>query len=201
MSTEVLEQVQQEIDSKPPAELFEASALPADFTVDETAVLTAPPSVGECDMFVESSLIAPVSLRTRPFAENWNLVEDKRVRDIEGELRAEGWHFFYVVPDVRSTAMARRPGNAIRKALAKVLQRAFEQGLNAVEIASLQTTRVLGIYRAEVVARLRHIQESPYLFVTDEEMRQRMLRVSARSGLIRLRPWHLGRNYREYKPF
>ena len=200
MSTDVLERVKEEIEPKPPAELFEVSPLPAGVAVDETAGLTAPP-VGECDVFVESTLVAPVSLRTRPFAADWNLVEGKRVRNIEEELNAEGWHFFYVASDVKGAAMARLPENAIRKALAKVLQKAFEQGLNTVEIASLRTTKLFGIHRAEVVARLRHIQESPYLFVTNEQMRQRLLRVSARVGRIRLRPWHFGRSYREYKPF
>lgn len=185
MSTEAVEQMQQEIESQRPPELFEVPALPADFASDETAVLTSPPPVGECDVFVESSLIAPVSLWTRPFVDNWNLVKGKRARDIEDELRAEGWHFFYVVPDFRSTAMARRPENAIRKALAKVLQRAFERGLNTVEIVSLQTRRVLGIHRAELIARPRHIQKSPYLFSTNEEMHQRMLREIPRLGLFR----------------
>lgn len=197
MKTEILEQVQQEIQSKSPAERFEASALPADSTVHETAVLTAPAPVGECDVFVESTLIAPVSLSTRPFAENWNLVEGKRVRDIEQELRAEGWHLFYIVPDLRSTAMARRPENAIRKALAKVFQSADEQALNAVEIASLRIRRVFGVHRAEVVARLRHIQESPCLFSTNEEMHQRMLQVDPTPRTIPLTPGFVGRSYAE----
>lgn len=201
MSTEVLEQVKQEIDSKPRVERFEVPAFPADLAGDEIAIPTARPLVGEGDVFVESSLIAPISLRTRPFAENWNLVEDQSVRDIEEALRAEGWHFFYLVPDLRRTGMARGSENAMRKALTKVLQRAFAQGFNTVEIASCRTKRVSGIHRAEIVARLRHIQESPYLFVTNEEMRRRMSRVSARIGLVHLRPWHLGHNYREYKPF
>jgi hypothetical protein len=138
---------------------------------------------------------------THPFTAGWNLVEGKRVREMEQELSANGWNFFYVVPDVRGTAMARRPENAIHKALGKVLQRAFEQHLNTVEIASLKVSKLFGIHRAEVVATVRHIQESPYLFVTNQEMRQRMLRTSARTGLIHLRPWHLGHDYREYKPF
>jgi hypothetical protein len=205
MSTEVLEQVHEEIHRKPTAELLEMPAIPAESTVRETpretVEVTTPPPVGECDVLVESTLIAPVSLRTHPFIEGWNLVQDKGVRKIEQELTANGWHFFYVVPGVRRTAMSRRPENAIRKALGKVLENAFAQSLNTIEIASVRVSELFGIHRAEVVARLRHIQESPYLFVSNEEMRQRMLRVGARAGLLHLRPWHRGRNYIEYKPF
>jgi hypothetical protein len=195
MNTEILEHVQQGIQSKSPARFFEVTALPADSTVDETAVLTAPAPAGECDVFVESTLIVPVSLSTRQFAENWNVVQGKRARDIEQELRAEGWHFFYIVPDLTSTAMARHAENALRKALAKVFKRAYEQGLNTVEIASLRTRRGFGIHRAEVVARLRHIQESPYLFSSNEEMHQRMLRAKPTPQTIPLTPGFIGRSY------
>ena len=204
MKTEVLEQVQEEeIRAKPPAELSQLTAPRSKATADETTFgkVRVLASVGEGDLFVESTLIAPISLKTQPFAEGWNLVQGKRVREMEQEINAEGWHFFYVVPDVKGTAMAGRPENAVHNALAKILQSAFNQGLNTVEIASLKVTKLFGIHRAEVVARLRHIQASPYLFVTNEEMRQRMLRTSARTGLIHLRPWHLGHDYREYKPF
>jgi hypothetical protein len=200
MSTDVLERVQEKIQARPEVELFEVAEVPTKFTIDEGPAPVVPP-VGERDVFVASTLMAPISLRTRPFAEGWNLVEGKRVREMERELTANGWHFFYVVPDVEGIAIARRPENAIRKALAKVFERAFEQGLNTVEIASLRVSKLFGIHRAAVVARGRHIQESPYLFATSEDIRQRMLRISARGGLLHLRPWHLGRNYREYKPF
>ncbi|MBS1842089.1 MAG: hypothetical protein JSS69_02400 [Acidobacteria bacterium] len=197
MNTEILEQVQQEIQSKSPVEFFELSALRDDSAVDETAVLTAPAPIDEWDVFVEFTLIAPISLSTQPFIENWSLVEGKRVRDIEQELRAEGWHFFYIVPDLRSTAIARRPEIAIRRALAGIFQSATRQGLNTVEIASLRTRRVFGVHRAEVVARLRHIQESPYLFQTNEEMHQRMQQEDPTPRTMPLTHGFVGRSYAE----
>jgi hypothetical protein len=159
------------------------------------------PTVGECDVLVESTLVAPIGLNTQPFAAEWRLVKGKRVREIERELRASGWHLFYVIPDANGTGIARRPEDAVRKAFAKVFRKAFEQGLNTLEIASLRVSALFGFYRAQVTVKLRHIQKSPYLFTTNEEMRERMLRVRTRSGLLHIRPWHMGRSYREYKAF
>ena len=84
------------------------------------------PTVGECDVLVESTLVAPIGLKTQPFAAEWRLVKGKRVREIERELRASGWHLFYVIPDANGTGIARRPEDAVRKAFAKVFRKAFE---------------------------------------------------------------------------
>jgi hypothetical protein len=62
------------------------------------------PTVGECDVLVESTLVAPIGLKTQPFAAEWRLVKGKRVREIERELRASGWHLFYVIPDANGSS-------------------------------------------------------------------------------------------------
>ena len=83
----------------------------------------------------------------------------------------------------------------------KVFHRAVERGVNTIEIVTLQTESRLGFHRSRVRARLRHIQESPYLFTTNEAMRQRMRRVKAHVRTIRVTRRHHGRDYAEYKPF
>jgi hypothetical protein len=128
-------------------------------------------------------------------------MEGKRVRQIERELRANGWNLFYVIPDVHASGIARHPDQAVRKALRKIFRSALEQGVNMLEIASLNKETLFGFHRVEVTAKLRHIQESPYLFSTHEEMRQRSLRVRPVPRTIRLMPHHHGREYAEYKPF
>jgi hypothetical protein len=157
-------------------------------------------SINEGTIFVANGVISPITLKSRSFTEGWRLVEDKRAWDIERELREKAWHFFYLVPDVQGTGFARSPDRAVRKALEKVFAKGLLNRVNILEIAALKTKRILGIYRVEVVAKLRHIQESPYLFTTVEEMQQRARRVVPVFRTIRLRRWHLGRDYREYKP-
>ena len=201
MSTEIMERVQ---------EAAQARTLPAQRRLPEVRKRNPLPrqtaanpviAVNEGSIFVTTGLVSPAMLKSRSFAEGWRLVEDKPAREIERDLQEEGWHFFYLIPDVQGAGIARSPDRAVRKALAKVFAKTMVNRVNTLEIASVRTRHALGVYRTEVVAKLRHIQESPYLFATVEEMQQRTLRVKPMFRTIRLRRWHLGQDYREYKPF
>lgn len=168
------------------------------------ALRRQPSSVGparatlrECDLLVATGLDSPLVLKTQPFAENWRLVEGKRIREVEREVHANGWNLFYLVPDVDASGIARDREQAVRKALYRIFRSAAEQGVNTVEIASLKIDSLYGFHRAKVTAKLHHIQESPYLFSTYEEMRQRMLRVKPEPKPIPLTPGFTGRSYAE----
>ena len=141
---------------------------------NQQAATTPVIAVNEGSIFVANGILSPIALKSRSFTEGWRLVEDKRAWDIERELREEAWHFFCLTPNVREAGMARSPDRALRKALEKVFAKALVKRVNTLEIATLRTRRFLGIHRTEVVAKLRHIQESPYLFTTTEEMHQRV---------------------------
>ena len=136
-----------------------------------TAVVPAI-AVNEASLLIGEGLV--LTKKSRPFVRGWTLLEDKRAREIEVDLHEAGWHFFYLVPDVQGIGIARSPEGAVRKALEKVCAKGRESGVNALEIASVSATRIFGLHRAKVIAKLRHIQESPYLFTTTEEMHQRV---------------------------
>jgi len=162
-------------------------------TTDSIQVRTG---LRECDLLV-ADLDAPMALKAQPFAEGWGIVEGKRFREIERELETKGWNVFYLVPDVRAAGIARDPERAVRNALRKVCRSAVERGVNMLEIASLQLGSFLGFHRATVTTKLRHIQESPYLFQTHEETRERMLRVKPQPRTVQLRPGLVGYTYDE----
>ena len=140
----------------------------------QQAATTPVIAVNEGSIFVANGILSPITLKSRSFTEGWRLVEEKRAWDIERELREQAWRFFYLIPDVRGAAIASSPDRAVRKALEKVFAKALVKRVNTLEIATLRTRRFLGIHGTEVVAKLRHIQESPYLFTTTEEMHQRV---------------------------
>ena len=205
MTTEIMERAQEQT-----AETGSVRTLPAPRPLPKARrhdppkpQATANPviPINEGSIFVITGLVSPATLKSRSFTEGWRLVEDKRAWDIERELQEKDWQFFYLTPDVQGVGIARSQDRAIRKALEKVFAKAMVSRVNTLEIASVRARHALGVYRTEVVAKLRHIQESPYLFATVEEMHQRMLRVKPVFRTIRLRGWHLGQDYREYKPF
>lgn len=202
MNTEILELEEQKTADASPAEPLQqrvrfAGSLSRRWTLREPAVPALP---GTGDLLVSSSLASPIELRTRPFTQEWMAVEGKRLREVERELRAVGWNCFYLIPDVHASGIARNPEQAVRKALSKAFRTAREQGVNVLEIAALTVKSWLGFHRAEVRARLRHIQASPYLFATNKEMRKRMQRVAPSVRTIRLTRGHYGREYAEYRP-
>ena len=201
MSTEIMERIQQAAETRtPPARrrlrgVRRRNQLPRETTANPVI------AVKEGSIFITAGVASPTTLKSRSFTEGWRLVEDKSAREIERELHEAGWHFFHLIPNVQEAGIARSPDRAVRKALEKVFAKTMVNRVNTLEIASMRTRRFLGVYRTEVVAKLRHIQESPYLFTTVEEMQQRALRVKPVFRTILLRGWHLGQDYREYKPF
>jgi hypothetical protein len=128
-------------------------------------------AINDGSLLVADGLV--LTKKSRPFVHGWMLLEDKRAREIEVDLQEGGWHFFYLIPDIEGVGIAQSPERAVRKALEKVCAKGRENGVNALEIASVSTMSALGLHRAKVVAKLRHIQESPYLFTTTEEMHRR----------------------------
>jgi hypothetical protein len=208
VSVQVLEEVQREAGRAQPAVTPPERLRPAESPRREPAhparpehEAKAPGGIGEREILVADSLDAPVSLGTRPFAAGWRRVTGKSARRIEQELDVHGWRFFYLAPDAHARGTALSAEDAIRKALTRIFAQALEQGVNTIEMASVRTKAFLGIHTAEVVGKLRHIQESPYLFATAEEMRRRMSRIGAAVSSIRPRRGQLGRGYREYKAF
>ena len=82
---------------------------------------------------------------------------------VERRLSAAGWHFFFVVPEIKAAAVSSTRRGALRKALKKVTSGTNSLSFNALEIAKLTTKRFLGLYYVKVVAYKRHIKDSPFL--------------------------------------
>lgn len=197
MNMETLTQPQSEIRREQPVDDAQEHAVTKDRPRrGPTDSIQARTGLRECDLLV-ADLDAPVALKTQPFAEAWRLVEGKRFREIERELQSKGWNVFYLVPDVRAGGIARDPERAVRKAFRKIRRSAVERGVNMLEIASLRVDSFLGFHRATVTTKLRHIQESPYLFQTHEEMRERMLQVKPQPRPVQLTPGFIGYTYDE----
>ena len=198
MNTEILKQLQSEVRTDQPVDGAQQHAVPGRPRREPTDSIGARTDLRECDLLV-ADFDAPVALETQPFAEAWRLVEGKRFREIERELQTKGWNVFYLIPDVRAAGIARDPGRAVRRALRKICRSAVERGVNMVEIASLRVDRLWGFHRATVRTKLRHVQESPYLFHTHEEMheRERMFRIKPPPRPVQVTPGFVGRDYAE----
>jgi hypothetical protein len=76
---------------------------------------------------------------------------------------------------------------------------ASAEGLNAIEVVQVRMRRFLGIPWVQVTAKLRHVQEGPYLFKAAEQLAFEIQRVRTSISTIQMAGRRLGREYRQYK--
>lgn len=76
---------------------------------------------------------------------------------------AAGWHFFLMVPEIRTGALSSNRKRGLRKVLKKVLSATEAQGYNAVEVVDIKTRHLVGFNSVEVVAYARQVKNSPFL--------------------------------------
>ena len=93
----------------------------------------------------------------------WKVLTGVNGFSVERALSEAGWHFFFMVPEVRAGAVASTPQSAMRRALKKATMAVEAQNFNALEIVGITTKRFLGLYYVQVVAHARHAKHSPYL--------------------------------------
>jgi hypothetical protein len=104
-----------------------------------------------------------LGLESGPYSGNWSLVRALDSFALDRKIRALGWNFFFMAPEL--TAMffgvpgAKRIGNALKRILEKVKRQHF----NGVEVTGIVAKRFLGVPYAIVSAHSRHVQESCYL--------------------------------------
>lgn len=94
---------------------------------------------------------------------SWNLLTEVNGFEVGRTLSDARWHFFFMVPEVRTGAFSSKRRLGLQKALKKVLAAVEAQSFNAVEIAEIRTRSFLGWNYIQVAAYARHVKSSPFL--------------------------------------
>jgi len=122
----------------------------------------------------------------------WKVLTDTNGFEVERMLSEVGWHFFFLVPEIKIAALSFNRNQAIRTALKKVFAAVDEQDLNALEIVKITAKRILGLHYVSIVAHPRHAKNSPYLRDLDPSYMPRnvwnfkgVLRTRSQIGRIR----------------
>jgi hypothetical protein len=79
--------------------------------------------------------------------------------EIENELAATGWRFFYMAGEVRATAFGFDKQKTVRTALKRLIAGARLQNCNCLEIDEVAMHAFLGMPYVSVSAHSRHIQK------------------------------------------
>ncbi len=115
-------------------------------------------------VLIKSDAVLPGSVRldSKRYGA-WKLVTGTDGVGFERKLSEEGWHFFFMVPEIQLSALSSNRNNAIHAALKKALAAVEGQNLNAMEIVNFSAKRVLGLHHVKFVVHPRHVKHSPYL--------------------------------------
>jgi hypothetical protein len=115
-------------------------------------------------VLVKSGTMLPTSVESECFSlRGWGALRVLDSTELEGQIRGHGWHFFFIVPAIAVRSVGLSRSTAIAKAIGRAARKVDEQGLNAVEVISLDATRVLEVYAARLHVQPRHIRKDPYI--------------------------------------
>jgi hypothetical protein len=78
---------------------------------------------------------------------------------LEAELAATGWNFFYMAHAIRTTAFGLNRANMIGAALQRVITNVRRQRCNCLEVDDVSMHSFLGLPYVSVSAHPRHIQK------------------------------------------
>lgn len=111
-------------------------------------------------------LIQPDALRPRcfqveadPHLNGWTVVTHGLTsQQLEKELSATGWTFFFMAGPLRMTAFGFDREKTVYRALKCGIRAVRQQGCNCLQIESVEMHSFLGISRLSISIRPRHIQ-------------------------------------------
>lgn len=93
-------------------------------------------------------------------ANGWMLLRQAlSPQQLEKELSAEGWTFFFMAGPIRTTAFGFNRDKAIYAALKRGMKAVTQQRCNCLQIESVETHSFLGIPYVSLSIRPRHIQK------------------------------------------
>lgn len=115
-------------------------------------------------VLIKSGLRMPESVRfaSKQYG-SWKLLAGIDGFAAERKLSEAGWNFFFLVPEIRRSALSSNRSKALRRALKKIVSTTEAQNFNTLEIVEVTTRRFLGLHYAKVIAHPRHIKRSPFL--------------------------------------
>jgi hypothetical protein len=102
----------------------------------------------------------PMRLETEPQESGWaRIVDTPDRRQIEKELSAAGWTFFYMAGVIKTIAFGFDRSKTVRAAVDRLIQNVRRQECNCLEIDQVATHSFLGMPYVSVSAHSRHIQK------------------------------------------
>lgn len=108
---------------------------------------------------IGTALPEPLALESDPGATGWTRVANHlNGRQLQKNLAAVGWTFFYMAGSIRSSAFGFERQKMVNAALKRIVAKVKLQRCNCLEIDAVATHSFLGMPYVSVSAHSRHIQ-------------------------------------------
>ena len=116
-------------------------------------------------ILIKDGTIFPNSLRfeSESYSRTWRSVTNFDGSDLDRQIRAAGWSFFFLAGELKASAFGPGADKAIHKAIARLFAKQQPDSFNCLQIAQMRWKRFLGLPYVSVAAHSRHIQEGMFL--------------------------------------
>ena len=108
----------------------------------------------------ENTLLpAGLAVESDVFLAGWRVVKNLDGYGLGQKIEKAKWYFFYLVDEIRASALGREDLGTLRRAAKQILAKQEGQKFNSLEITKVASKRFLGIPFLSVTAHFRHIQQ------------------------------------------
>jgi hypothetical protein len=148
-----------------PARMLQAGEVAAKPRPQPKLRLMAPPErITPGSVLFKTGTVLPAALDLKLMqVGNWDLVGGHEAFAVDCKLSEAGWHFSFIKPALKASAIGFDLRNAFAKAL-RVITRAVEaRGFNAVEITAVKRRRWGRVHYVSITAHPRHLRNGPFL--------------------------------------
>jgi hypothetical protein len=116
-------------------------------------------------ILIEDGTIFPDSVRfeSEPYSTTWKSVTNLDGYDLDRQIRAAGWSFFFLAGELKASAFGSGGDKTIHRAIVRLIAKQQPEGFNCLQIARVEWKRFLGLPYLSVAAHSRHIQKSMFL--------------------------------------
>ena len=101
-----------------------------------------------------------LGFKSEPYARGWSVIKALNSYALDREIRAAGWNFFFLTPELKATFFGRVGPKKLANAMLRLMKKVKAKSFNCLEVTCIEEKRFCGVRYATVAAYSRHIQSS-----------------------------------------
>jgi hypothetical protein len=122
-----------------------------------------------CSLLLRSGTLLPkkLSFPGQQIYDRWVSVDHENAHEIDVKVRAEGWHFMWLMLGSSAASGGLTSGIAVSRAMRSALE-GLNSRFNAAEVIDVTVRKYLCFHVAHIKLMSRHVQEGASLGLVDE---------------------------------